>query len=352
MAKRTKAPASTSASSSSNTASAPSTPRAIPKSGNNNKNNNNKKKKTQPSGSLSSSYNFDEMIDNPFISSTPPTFTPSMERTALVTPPSSAKEAISSPSAEAPIKSALTHTPNTPMPIVEKPFSAVTTRSRNGSMGSIPGLPGPRHEDMILPTVARRIKEQGLHEYNVIAYSDDYNAPLYKIPTSQAAHGHPFASYDRLKAASATSLGGDQSPSSSPTPSRKDASSNNNNALDSTSALPPNPPIPAAHEPPSPRNQEDADQVVPDIKSDRRTQPQQGLGDRAVLETEQYNVPVPSESSPERPRRARRNTDHRTQPEVQTFDEEFAPEQRRTRHPTNPESTPSSRRQQRQQQHD
>ncbi|KAG0038777.1 hypothetical protein BGZ82_010840 [Podila clonocystis] len=70
------------------------------------------------------------------------------------------------------------------------------TRTRDASVSSIPK---PSHDDMILPAVARRIKEEGLFNHDVIAYSDDYNAPLYRLPTTPGTIGNPFASYDREK---------------------------------------------------------------------------------------------------------------------------------------------------------
>ncbi|KAG9066068.1 hypothetical protein KI688_001287 [Linnemannia hyalina] len=187
--------------------SAPSMPRPIPKG------NNNKRTPIPQSKSAASSYTFDDTVANPFVSSTPSAFTPSMEPTSfLASRPSQEATSIStdsffnSKSAANPNAPATTvTTTDTPAPptSVAKPFMGAAARSRDASVSS---LPGPRHEDMILPVVAKRIKEQGLFDHDVVAYSDDYNAPLYKAPSSPANAGNPFASYDRMKAASSGDL--------------------------------------------------------------------------------------------------------------------------------------------------
>ncbi|KAI8598845.1 hypothetical protein EDD21DRAFT_176061 [Dissophora ornata] len=355
-----------------------SAPWPIPKSNN---------KKIPQSGGLSSSYTFDDTVENPFLSSTPPAFTPSMERTALSK--KSSKENISSPPAFSPsmertafskqppskenispppvestakfpttTRTAVTH--NTPLPAPEKPF-AIATRPRDASVSSLPGLsglPGPRHEDMILPAVAKRIKEQGLQELGVIAYSDDYDAPLYKLPSTPATQGNPFGTYDGAKAASSTTLGGQQvsppGPSSS-TNGEKEGGSQSD-ALDLPS-LPPNPPVPESYEVLSPsqrraRAEAKADQEAPETKSESRSRRQQRSEDKRGTAAEATAVPTPASPAnnspdvtrPERPRRTRRNTDHQAQQEATAPNsEDYAQpqqtnHQQRRRRPTMPSS--------------
>ncbi|KAF9935064.1 hypothetical protein FBU30_008557 [Linnemannia zychae] len=188
--------------------SAPAVPRPIPK-------NNNKRTPITHSNSPASSYTFDDTITDPFAPSTPSTFTASMEPTGFMAARST-QETISAsndsffdraPKAS-PI-SIVTSDINTVPTSATKPFIGAAARSKDASASS---LPRPRHEDMILPVVAKRIKEQGLHNHDVIAYSDDYNAPLYKAPSTPAYVGNPFASYDRMKAASSASLSQSKSP--------------------------------------------------------------------------------------------------------------------------------------------
>ncbi|KAG0065288.1 hypothetical protein BGZ89_008464 [Linnemannia elongata] len=149
--------------------SAPSMPRPIPKG------NNNKRTPIPQSKSAASSYTFDDTVANPFAPSTPSAFTPSMEPTSFLASHSS-QEATSistdsffnSKSAANPnspaTTSTTTDTPAAPMPSVTKPFMGAAARTRDASVSS---LPGPRHEDMILPVVAKRIKEQGLFDHDV-----------------------------------------------------------------------------------------------------------------------------------------------------------------------------------------
>ncbi|KAF9108258.1 Peroxisomal membrane protein PMP27 [Mortierella sp. AM989] len=300
-------------SSTSKLTSPPSTPRPIPKSN---------KKPLQPS-SMSSSYTFDDSIDNPFLPSTPPTFTPTftptMERTGL-TNPGSSKEGSSS-STEIPKQSTTRKpvTPITPVIVDETPPNPSFTRSRDASVSS---LPGPRHEDMILPAVARRIKEQGLYDHDVIAYSDDYNAPLYKLPSASSNINHPFASYDREKAASSTSLGRQKSPSL--TSNGEDENFNH--------VLSPSPEIPDSP------NKSSAQRGA--RREETQTQQQQSSegqseanGSGAASATSNS---TPNVAQPERPRRARRNTNHQTQQEQAASNGEYKP--RRPRRPTMPES--------------
>ncbi|KAG0359574.1 hypothetical protein BC939DRAFT_87038 [Gamsiella multidivaricata] len=327
-----------------------SAPRPIPKS-------NNSKKNLQ-SSAMSSSYTFDESIDNPFLPSTPPMFTPSMERSGFFKPNSSEEGTVPASTADKPISSKertararmasqqtsskeittsaptpksstqppATHneaTPNTHIPKFENPFS-ITTRSRNGSLSGIPGLPGPRHEDMILPAVARRIKEQGLFDHDVIAYSDDYNAPLYKLPTSPATQGNPFASYDRAKAASSTSLGHPLSQSESLSPAKESGSME--------TELPPSPPVPDVYDSrPRKQPETEADQTVPEARSTKQSRQQ------AEPETQsRLTEPKNDVTRPERPRRTRRDTNHQTQQENAVSAEDHRT--RRTPRPMMPES--------------
>ncbi|KAF9172361.1 hypothetical protein BGX21_001491 [Mortierella sp. AD011] len=297
-------------SSSSKTASAPSTPRPIPK---------NNKKTTQP-GPMPSSYTFDDSIDNPFLPSTPPTFTPSMERTGPPKPGSS-KESSSSFAEvlkqSTTRKSATSNTPAASAAIAdEKPPNPPFARSRNGSTSS---LPKPRHEDMILPAVARRIKEEGLFDHDVIAYSDDYNAPLYKLPPASSNVNNPFASYDREKAASSTSLGQQKSPLSKV---------KNETESYSDQILAPSPDIPDS--PYASSRQAGAPKSETQSRQRQSPEGQSGANGRDDVPTSSNNTSEVVQ--PERPRRARRNTNHQAQQEHANSNDEYKP--RRQRRPT------------------
>ncbi|KAG0019112.1 hypothetical protein BGZ80_006302 [Entomortierella chlamydospora] len=301
-------------SSSSKTASAPSTPRPIPK---------NNKKTIQPS-SMSSSYTFDDSIDNPFLPSTPPAFTPSMERTGLAKPESS-KESSSSftevPKQSTSRKPVTSNTPAASAAIAdEKPPNPPFARSRNGSTSS---LPKPRHEDMILPAVARRIKEEGLFDHDVIAYSDDYNAPLYKLPPASSSINNPFASYDREKAASSTSLGQQKSPLSKV---------KNETGSYSDQILAPSPDIPDS--PNASSRQAGAPKTETQSRQRQSSEGQSGANGRDDVPTSSNNTSEVVQ--PERPRRARRNTNHQAQQEHANSNDEYKP--RRQRRPTMSES--------------
>ncbi|CAO3569684.1 unnamed protein product [Mortierella alpina] len=181
---------------------ATSAPRSIPTSAG---------KKTAEPSTGSSAYSFDDTIDNPFKPSTPSSFTPSMEPTGFFKPVASL-ESTSLPT-ESFMKSAARKPATTSSPDQGdfEPNKASVGRSRNASVSGM----RPNHDDMILPAVARRIKEQGLHEHDVIAYSDAYDAPLYKLPSTPAYENNPFASYDRAKAVSSSSLAQPRSPEDS-----------------------------------------------------------------------------------------------------------------------------------------
>ncbi|KAF9130518.1 hypothetical protein BGW39_002976 [Mortierella sp. 14UC] len=286
-------------------ASAPSTPRPIPKS------NNNKRAPIPQSQSAASSYTFDDTMANPFAPSTPSAFTPSMEPTSfLASRPSQDATSASNDSfsnntpAAKPARTA-PDTPASPTPAVTKPFMGAAARTRDASVSSIPG---PRHEDMILPVVAKRIKEQGLFDHDVVAYSDDYNAPLYKAPSTPANVGNPFASYDRMKAASSVSLSNPKSPPGSS--SAYDQDMDRNKA--STSSEHPVPPI-------SPSLSD----TSPDLSTGQPTRKQRELKEtvesqQLQLQQQSFNDPSSSGNSspvatrPDRPRRARRNTERST----------------------------------------
>ncbi|KAK3808736.1 MAG: hypothetical protein J3Q66DRAFT_355506 [Benniella sp.] len=317
-----------------NSVSAPSTPRPIPK----NKN----KNALQPSSS--SAYIFDDAIENPFVSSTPPAFTPSMERTGLVkpapmdenvssskrqaterrkesaSPQLAKKEPVKESEISVPVSVRNVVTPTTPEPSTEKPAISSMTRSRNASFSS--GFHRPRYEDMILPAVARRIKEQGLYDHDVVAYSDDYDAPLYKVPSSAATQG-PFASYDRAKAASSASLILQQQ---------------QHFDMD-TEELPPNPLVPDMYNAPSlpsKKKQDDTDQIVPEVVEQEKPSPVQPR----LSEDNTKPESPPAVTRPERPRRARRNTDHPSQPASPVL-EEYRPRRAHRPVPDEPSSNGS-----------
>ncbi|KAF8976919.1 hypothetical protein BGZ46_007831, partial [Entomortierella lignicola] len=324
--------------------SAPSTPRPIPK--------NNKKTAQQP-GSMSSSYTFDEAIDNPFLPSTPPTFTPSMERTAFIKPDplkdgsslregsslkgsSTVKENLATkesssregPSLKGKVSTSFAEkeaskqpttrkviTPDSFTNIDEKPPNASFMRSREGSVSS---MPGPRHEDMILPAVARRIKEQGIIANDVVAYSDDYNAPLYKLPSSSISVNHPFASYDKENAASNASLAHKKSMQS--ILKGKDGLESHSESF--------NPALSSSEIPTSPKTSSRF--------ADRKLEENPASSDGAnVQDTPPTSSNNTSEiTKPERPRRTRRNTNH--QQEQPNSNDEYKPQ--RQRRPTMPEN--------------
>ncbi|KAG0372250.1 hypothetical protein BGX24_000512 [Mortierella sp. AD032] len=206
-------------------------------------------------------------------------------------------------------------TPAAPIPAATKPFMGAAARTRDASVSS---LPGPRHEDMIIPVVAKRIKEQGLYDHDVVAYSDDYNAPLYKAPSTPANVGNPFASYDRMKAASSMSLSNPKSPpGSSPSAydqvdqamdrnkARRESKDDYNQASTSEHPAPPlSPPL---------------SNTSPDLSTGQPTRKQRERKETIESQQQQsFNDPSSSGNSspvttrPDRPRRARRNTERST----------------------------------------
>ncbi|KAG0262780.1 hypothetical protein BG011_009701 [Mortierella polycephala] len=361
--------------------SATSAPRPIPKSNN---------KRAVQSGAGSTSYSFDDVIVDPFLPSTPPTFTPSMKPTGAFKPIPS-KEPTSSPKSTPNTKSRKTTAPSNPAPAVPKPFSGQAARSRNVSVSS---LTRPNHDDMILPAVARRIKEQGLHEHNVIAYSDDYDAPLYKRPPSPKSVGNPFAGYDRAKAASSASLGQQQHQQQPSTglpvsssgrkldsgqgkdtsmdmdkdeecpvsPVKKDqrrerkddaallnatnapaplSSTSNTSSPRDTSSHAQNERLrsPKSRQQPYEQQQEQSYQQQQQQEGDeqQQQQQQQQQHEQQVYPQQQNsNSNSPTSSRPERPQRARRNTERQAQQEFAPVNDGYAP--RRTRRPTAPEN--------------
>ncbi|KAH7047032.1 hypothetical protein BKA57DRAFT_464865 [Linnemannia elongata] len=313
--------------------SAPSMPRPIPKG------NNNKRTPIPQSKSAASSYTFDDTVANPFAPSTPSAFTPSMEPTSFLASHSS-QEATSistdsffnSKSAANPnspaTTSTTTDTPAAPMPSVTKPFMGAAARTRDASVSS---LPGPRHEDMILPVVAKRIKEQGLFDHDVVAYSDDYNAPLYKAPSTPANAGNPFASYDRMKAASSADLSNPKSPlgSSSSAHSRTfDQSPENDQDLDqgkagrdsrdehnraSTSSENPAPSVSPPLSDTSPNlSTEQSERRQRQRKETVESQQSQQHQQQVSNDPSSSGASSPITTRPDRPRRARRNTERST----------------------------------------
>ncbi|KAF9319964.1 hypothetical protein BG003_007648 [Podila horticola] len=195
------------------------------------------------------------------------------------------------------------------------------TRTRDASISS---LPKPSHDDMILPAVARRIKEEGLFNHDVIAYSDDYNAPLYRLPTTLGTVGNPFASYEREKAASSTNLSsprGQPSPNGRqfdgpadeiPTSNRHEAdpikkAHENHSSSGST-------PVPREPSPtPLERRETPSSSPIPEAIPQVSTPPRER---RAAKESDIILTAVPEPSTqagsrPDRPRRTRRNTEGR-----------------------------------------
>jgi len=271
-----------------------------------------------------SAYSFDDPTIDPFLPSTPPTFTASMQPTFFKSPgatstatnkssrnsndstgntPKQTRGFDPKPVDKGTETKPQTHNGRSPSPPVAKPFNTSTasyrgTRSRDASISS---LPVPNHDDMILPAVARRLKEQGeLYDHDVIAYSDDYHAPLYKLPAgSPGTKGNPFASYDKAKAASTSNLQ-QRSPS---------GSWNSRNPE-------PEPPMPATA-PTSLLNQPSAAETNGSDKNANGVSCAQGTNPRNSSDMPATGtVPSPMSSPPpsqrgvrpERPQRARRNT--------------------------------------------
>ncbi|KAG0035711.1 hypothetical protein BGZ81_000004 [Podila clonocystis] len=329
--------------------SAPSTPRPIPKQ---NKNGVNGKSLQPPS---SYSYSFDDNIIDPFMPSTPPTFIASMEPTFFksdVTTNKNQSKEDPGPSSrldETPVtksqkrsprpRSSTIATPSvTPTPITsntkapDSPKSPVPTSSKSGISqmrgtrtrdASVSSIPKPSHDDMILPAVARRIKEEGLFNHDVIAYSDDYNAPLYRLPTTPGTTGNPFASYDREKSNSSINL---SSPTGHSSPNDRqfdrpadEIPTSNRHEEDpikrvhqkqSSSVNNPVPRDPSAT--PLERRETPSSSPIPEAIPQLSTPPRErrsGKDSDAVITA----VPEPSipAGRPDRPRRSRRNTEGR-----------------------------------------
>ncbi|KAF9280756.1 hypothetical protein BGZ68_007039 [Mortierella alpina] len=269
-------------------------------------------------------------------------------------------------------------TTNAPEQDDPKPFKASAMRSRDASVSSI----RPNHDDMILPAVARRIKEQGLHEHDVIAYSDAYDAPLYKLPSSPAYENNPFASYDRAKAVSSASLAQQKAPEDSTATVSKNENKDNGTGAENDSEIvqkdagkgnrrraktgPPVPEatarasieVPSSAESPSERasraqrggisrsssrrqrrqqqeqheqNEERRQQEQYEQYEQHRQQEQQEHHEQ-FRQHQQQNAHDPTsaqELRPERPRRARRNTNRQSQPDSPAYGEEPMPRQER-----------------------
>ncbi|KAF9960576.1 hypothetical protein BGZ70_008567, partial [Mortierella alpina] len=357
---------------------ATSAPRPIPKSGG---------KKTAEPSTESSAYSFDDTIDNPFKPSTPSSFTPSMEPTGFFKPVVASLESTSLPT-ESFMKStarkpAATSTPDQGD---SEPIKASVGRSRNASVSAM----RPNHDDMILPAVARRIKEQGLHEHDVIAYSDAYDAPLYKLPSTPAYENNPFASYDRAKAVSSSSLAQQRSPEDSSESISKDRDKKKSKSAGTekgdemvqgvarkenrrrSHTGPPAPEasarpsieVPSSAESPSERasrgqrggvsrsnsrrqrrqqqeqyeqNEQRRLQEQYEQHEQIRQQEQYEQHDEQLRQQQPYNAhdaTSAQELRPERPRRARRNTDRQLQADSPIYNEEPMP--RRERRPTMP----------------
>ncbi|KAF8948138.1 hypothetical protein BGZ47_006246 [Haplosporangium gracile] len=191
-------------------------------------------------------------------------------------------------------------------------------RSRDASVSS---LPKPRHEDMILPVVAKRIKEQGLYDHDVVAYSDDYDAPLYKAPSSPANAGNPFASYDRMKAASSADLSNPPGSSSSAYSRKFKQSPENNQDLGQDIRADHNR-ASTSSEHPVPSVSPPLSDTTPDFSTEQSARKQRQRKETVESQQSQYqqtsnepsssNASSPVATRPDRPRRARRNTERLT----------------------------------------
>ncbi|KFH64264.1 hypothetical protein MVEG_10089 [Podila verticillata NRRL 6337] len=349
--------------------SATSTPRPIPKQ---NKGGNINGKSLQPPSSYS--YSFDDNVVDPFMPSTPPTFIASMEPTffksditanknkskedpgpskrvdeAPVTKPPNSTARRPRPRSSTISTPSTTSYPTTSSPRApDSPKSPVPTSSKSGISQmrearmrdtSISSILKPSHDDMILPAVARRIKEEGLFNHDVIAYSDDYNAPLYRLPTTSGGVGNPFASYDREKAASSSNLSTSKGPSSDN--DQHDGSKNEKPTINSRYE---EDPIKKTHKKqsssaspvqretsPTPleRRQTPSSSPVPEAIPQAPTplsyEPREDKNSDTVLTTVQ-EPSIPAGSRPDRPRRARRNTEGRQRMDLQE-QEQYARQQ-------------------------
>lgn len=170
-----------------------------------------------------------------------------------------------------------------------------------------------------------------MFDHDVVAYSDDYNAPLYKAPSSPANAGNPFASYDRMKAASSADLSTPKSPlgsSSSAYIHKFDQSLENDEDLDqskagrdsgdehnraSTSSENPVQPV-------SPPLSDSSPNLSTGQSARRQRQRKETVESQQSQQHQQqaYNDPSssggcsPITTRPDRPRRARRNTERLT----------------------------------------
>ncbi|KAF9583157.1 hypothetical protein BGW38_010134 [Lunasporangiospora selenospora] len=360
------------------TRSTPSTPRPIPKS-----------KATSgktAAFSASSSYNFDDPDINPFQSSTPSSFTASMEPTFSKMRHSKeftsqshdsagstvAGDSIDTPSAQRspmPSSSGVSVRPpnsgssDTTIPTdtsagishssfdnssnhqsrnnanhTSKPvYGFKEERVRDASVSSLSGS-GPRHEDMIVPALARKIREKGLHEYDVVAYSDEYDAPLYKAPGPTGAMGHPFASYDRQYAQSNPNLGYSSRNDWDISDTGQDDSKFNNNVTSPRTArdshkereLPTSETAPVAS-PSTMRPRQDTSRKPEQSWDTPLTESRQTFNSvmsmdptESAVSTKEDNFDLSNISPalsarPERPRRARRNTERSVNPQDEQY---------------------------------
>lgn len=349
--------------------SAPSAPRPIPKQ---NKSGNTNGKSLQPPSSYS--YSFDDNAVDPFMPSTPPTFIASMEPTffksditanknkskedpgpskcvdeAPVTKPPNSTARRPRPRSSTISTPSTTSYPTTSSPRApDSPKSPVPTSAKSGISqmrearmrdASISSILKPSHDDMILPAVARRIKEEGLFNHDVIAYSDDYNAPLYRLPTTSGGVGNPFASYDREKAASSSNLLTSKGPSSDN--DQYDGSKNEKPTVNSRYE---EDPIKKTHKKqsssvspvqretsPTPleRRQTPSSspvpEAIPQVLTPSSNEPREDKKSDIILTTAQ-EPSIPSGSRPDRPRRARRNTEGRQRMDLQE-QEQYARQQ-------------------------
>lgn len=348
--------------------SATSTPRAIPKQ---NKGGNTNGKSLQTPSSYS--YTFDDSVVNPFMPSTPPTFIASMEPTFFKSDIMANKNKANEdpgPSKrvdETPATNPLNSTARRPRPrsstistpsttsypttsnprAPDSPKSPVPTSAKSGISqsreartrdASVSSIPKPSHDDMILPAVARRIKEEGLFNHDVIAYSDDYNAPLYRLPTTSVAVGNPFASYDREKAASSTNLSTPKGPSSDK--DQPDGSKNGKSTINSRHEEDPikkthkqsssTSPFPRESSPtPLEQRQTPSSSPVPEAIPQAPmpiSQEPREVKKGDITLTTGPEPSTPAGSRPDRPRRARRNTEGRQRVDLQE-QEQYARQQ-------------------------
>ncbi|KAF9976805.1 hypothetical protein BGZ73_007712 [Actinomortierella ambigua] len=266
---------------------------------------------------------------NPFLPSTPSTFSPSMESSVnILGRPSSQMISTSlSPTLPTPSESpestptatmrggrnvsreasggqdplSTTHqqtwSRDTSTASPESTSSATMGSSGTGrdELASSTTLVRPNHDDMILPVVAKRIKAEGLKADNIIAYGEGEDAPLYRVRETPGMTGGAKDSYDPLKTTSSVNVA-------------KQSSANDTSIPSSPELNLPTPPLPTQQG----RTHRSRPAEPPSLPSDARSPPEPST---PTSHYNQQQLPSPPRSSqdnqsPTRPPRAQRPPRH------------------------------------------